>query len=64
MMAAAHAATQFCRPFRADRKGDLRVLGLTPQAMNMPPLRGFAHWGFAVTGRGSHNVLTFYRSNV
>jgi hypothetical protein len=40
IMAAAHAAAAICRPFRAVHFPGSSILGLTPQAMNMPPLRG------------------------
>ncbi len=40
-VAAAHAAAIICRPFRAFVQRTLRTLGLTPQAMNLTPLRGF-----------------------
>jgi len=39
--AAAHAAAAICRPSGAVFQRTSRTLGLTPQAMNLTPLRGF-----------------------
>ena len=44
MMAAAHAAAAICRPFRAPQFCYIYILGLTPQAKYMSPLRGLAEW--------------------
>jgi len=46
-------AAAICRPFRAPGFCYARFLGLTPQAMNLPPLRG---WAFGVLARISHHV--------
>jgi hypothetical protein len=35
---------KICRPFRALEKNPSRILGLTPQAMNLSPLRGLTEW--------------------
>ena len=39
-IAAADAAAAVCRPFRAADSSLARYLGLTPQAMDLSPLRG------------------------
>ena len=49
-MAAAHAAAVICRPFRAPQFCNIHLLGLTPQAKYLSPLRGSVGYSDSIAG--------------